>query len=74
MPGRDRSPEATSNTSVTHKSGACRFALTRKAEAAGDGASLIVVPATGHVELVAPGTAAFDIQAEVLGSFIGKAP
>jgi acetyl esterase/lipase len=49
-------------------------ALTRKAEAAGDRASLIVVPATGHVELVAPGTAAFDIQAEVLGSFIGKAP
>lgn len=49
-------------------------ALTREAEAAGDRASLIVVPATGHVELVAPCTAAFDIQAEVLGSFISKAP
>ena len=45
-------------------------ALTRRAEAAGDVTSLIVVPATGHVELVAPGTAAFDIQADVLASFI----
>jgi len=49
-------------------------ALTRKAVAAGDRARLIIVPATGHVELVAPGTAAFDLQAGVLGSFIGKAP
>jgi hypothetical protein len=31
-PGSDRSPEATSQTSVTHNSGACRFALTRRAE------------------------------------------
>ncbi len=45
-------------------------ALTRKAEAAGDVTSLIVVPATGHVELVAPGTAVFDVQADVLASFI----
>jgi acetyl esterase/lipase len=45
--------------------------FTRKAEAAGDTSSLIVVPATGHVELVAPDTEAFRIQAEVLGSFIG---
>ena len=45
-------------------------ALTRRAEAAGDTASLVVVPATGHVELVAPGTEAFRLQAEVLASFI----
>ncbi|MGA1342851.1 MAG: alpha/beta hydrolase family protein [Hyphomonas sp.] len=49
-------------------------ALTLKAGAAGDRARLIVVPATGHVELVAPGTAAFDIQAGLLGGFIGEAP
>lgn len=45
-------------------------ALTRKAEAAGDRASLIVVPATGHVELVTPGTKAFELQAEALASFV----
>lgn len=45
-------------------------ALTRKAEAAGDRASLIVVSATGHVELVAPGTKAFELQAEALASFV----
>jgi len=44
--------------------------LTRKAEAAGDTAALIVVPATGHVELVTPGTAAFDAEAEALASFV----
>lgn len=47
-------------------------ALTRKAEAAGDRAALIVVADTGHVELVAPGTEAFEIQADVLAGFIGK--
>ena len=31
---------------------------TARAEAAGDPASYVEVPATGHVELVAPGTAA----------------
>lgn len=45
-------------------------ALTRKAEAAGDQTSLIVVPASGHVELVSPGTEAFRLQAEVLRSFV----
>jgi acetyl esterase/lipase len=45
-------------------------ALTRRAEEAGDTASLIVVPATGHVELVSPGTKAFEIQADVLASFV----
>jgi len=45
-------------------------ALTRKAEAAGDRASLIVVSATGHVELVTPGTAAFGAEAEALASFV----
>lgn len=48
--------------------------LTRKAEAAGDTASLIVVPATGHVELVAPDTEAFRVQAEILASFVGLPP
>lgn len=45
-------------------------ALTRKAEAAGDSASLVVIPATGHVELVSPGTQAFDIQSQILSDFI----
>lgn len=45
-------------------------ALTRKAEAAGDSASFVVIPATGHVELVAPGTQAFDIQSQILSDFI----
>ena len=46
--------------------------LTRMAEAAGDRTSQIVVPGTGHVELVAPRTAAFEVQVEVLESFIAK--
>ena len=49
-------------------------ALTVRAEAQGDETSLIVVPDTGHVELVTPGTKAFEAQAEVLASFVsGKA-
>jgi acetyl esterase/lipase len=47
-------------------------ALTRKAEAAGDTASLVVLPATGHIELVAPDTEAFRVQAEILASFVDK--
>ena len=47
-------------------------ALTRKAEAAGDSASLVIVPATGHVELVSPGTQAFDIQSQILSDFIAR--
>lgn len=46
-------------------------ALTRKAIPAVTGASLIVVPDTGHVELVTPGTAAFDIQEEQLARLAG---
>lgn len=49
-------------------------ALTQKARAAGDKASLIIVPATGHVELVTPDTEAFRIQADILDSFIALAP
>lgn len=45
-------------------------ALTRKAQEAGDSASLVVVPASGHVELVSPGTQAFDIQSQILSDFI----
>lgn len=49
-------------------------ALTRKAEAAGDTAAFVVVPATGHVELVAPDTDAFRIQAEWLERFADIGP
>ncbi len=45
-------------------------ALTEKAVAAGDAAEIIIVPRTGHVELVAPGTEAFRMQAEALERFI----
>jgi acetyl esterase/lipase len=48
------------------------YALTRKAEAAGDSASLVIIPATGHVELVSPGTQAFDIQSQILSDFIAS--
>lgn len=47
-------------------------ALTRRAESLGDTASLIVLPDTGHVELVAPGTEAFRVQAEILASFVSE--
>lgn len=39
---------------------------TRKARAAGDNAEVEIVLNTGHVELVAPGTKAWDIQAAAL--------
>lgn len=45
-------------------------ALTEKAVAAGDAAEFIIVPQTGHVELVAPDTEAFRQQAEALERFI----
>jgi acetyl esterase/lipase len=45
-------------------------ALTEKAVAAGDAAEVIIVPQTGHVELVAPDTEAFRVQAEALERFI----
>jgi hypothetical protein len=38
----------------------------RKARAAGDDASVEVVLDTGHVELVAPGTKAWEIEATAL--------
>jgi len=45
--------------------------LSRSARQAGDEASLIVVPRTGHVELVAPETEAFRIQADALARLAG---
>ncbi len=46
-------------------------AFTRKARAAGDKAEVFVIPNEGHVELIAPGTAAFDKQIELLKSMLG---
>lgn len=48
--------------------------LTVRALAKGDQASLIVVPDTGHVELVTPGTEAFEAQAQALAGFVGGRP
>ena len=42
--------------------------LTQKVITSGGDGRFIEVPETGHVELIAPGTAAFEIQAEVLKS------
>jgi acetyl esterase/lipase len=44
--------------------------ITRKAKAAGDRAEVVVVPATGHVELVAPGTDAFAREVAVLKGMV----
>lgn len=44
---------------------------TEKAEAAGDSATFVEVADTGHVELVAPGTRAFEVEAEALKSLLG---
>ena len=41
-------------------------AFTAKAIAAGDIAQVHIIPNEGHVELIAPGTAAFDKQTEIL--------
>ena len=38
---------------------------------AGDKAEAIVVPQTGHVELVAPGSKAFDVEIGVLKRLLG---
>ncbi len=43
---------------------------TRRAKAAGDPAEVIVVPRTGHVELVSPGTDAFAREVEVLKEMV----
>jgi acetyl esterase/lipase len=39
---------------------------TKKAKAAGDDATVVIVPDTGHVELIAPGTAAFEAEAKII--------
>lgn len=44
--------------------------LAEKAVAAGDAAGFVLVPGTGHVELVTPGTEAFDVQARLLREFL----
>lgn len=50
-------------------------AYTEKAKAAGDGelANFVAVPDSGHVELIAPGTRAFDEQARLLKAMLGIA-
>lgn len=44
---------------------------TRRAKAAGDHADVVVVLNTGHVELIAPGTEAWDIEAATLRNMLG---
>lgn len=44
-------------------------AYTAKASLSGMSADFVSVPATGHVELVAPGTAAFERQTDILREF-----
>ena len=43
----------------------------RKARAAGDASAVEVVLNTGHVELIAPGTEAWEIQADALKRMLG---
>lgn len=47
---------------------------TRRARAAGDDADVVVVLNTGHVELVAPGSEAWDIEAATLKDMLGVRP
>jgi acetyl esterase/lipase len=44
---------------------------TRRAKAAGDNADVVVVLNTGHVELVSPGSEAWDIEVSTLKSMLG---
>ena len=44
---------------------------TRKAQAAGDEADVLIVPETGHVELVSPGTQAFEAETAILKDMVG---
>lgn len=44
---------------------------TRRAKAAGDNADVVVVLSTGHVELIAPGSEAWDIEAATLRDMLG---
>lgn len=46
-------------------------AWTQNANAAGDAAAFEVVEGAGHVELVAPGTHAFEVETEALKSLLG---
>lgn len=46
-------------------------AYSEKAGAAGDPAVYVEIPRTGHVELVAPGTAAFDAEIAILQDMLG---
>ena len=45
-------------------------ALTEKVGASGGIGAYIEVPASGHVELIAPGTDAFDIQADLMETYL----
>ncbi len=45
---------------------------TDKASLAGSAARYVEVPASGHVELVTPGTSAFDAEAEILTEWFAK--
>ncbi|MGB3625429.1 MAG: alpha/beta hydrolase [Henriciella sp.] len=47
---------------------------TQKAAGAGDEAGVLIVPASGHVELIAPGTDAFQTQTALLKSILGLGP
>ncbi len=44
---------------------------TRRAKAAGDNADVVVVLNTGHVELISPGSEAWDIEAATLRDMLG---
>jgi acetyl esterase/lipase len=45
-------------------------ALTKKVQAAGGIADYVEIPNSGHVELVSPGTEAFDAQAKLILSYL----
>lgn len=48
-------------------------AFTQKAKSAGDSAQSFTIADEGHVELIAPGSAAFDKQTELLKAMLGLA-
>lgn len=49
-------------------------AVTKKLVSAGGEASFVEVPAAGHVELIAPGTQAFDVEVAQLKALLGVGP
>mgnify|MGYP002140612090 CR=1 FL=1 len=61
-----------------HEDGIAPAALgegyTRRAKAAGDNADVVVVLNTGHVELVSPGSEAWDIEVAALKAMLGVKP